>query len=305
MEQAVSNSIKHERPTDPNLSSLSTHDAKMYSGQAEAQVVGRKRLNAPSFHLAKIIRQHSYSLPPSISGVRKSKKHQEKKSAVCLTRAEPTRRDGGVQSLLDASSDHDTLGNKSSIIDADQMRPRKRPNVGAAEQARKLATQENYERKLTQKPPDARSLSKRLALASEELALQLNAVPLRELSNQTKKPQVISTSSNLKFQPKPPPSRERPEPTAYCEAFNPADIAADSAAERIDDYIYDMYLKTDTQPNSKLSCDAVTPDLSTEPRLQNFGYLIIADEEEAAWAELGELSESDTGLDSDEADENG
>ena len=222
--------------------------------------------------------------------------------SVFQVRVGPTYRDGGVQSLLD---DHDTRENKGPIIDADQTRPRKRPNVGAAEQARKLATQENYERKLAQKPPDARSVSKRLELASEELALQLNAVALQELGNQTKKPQVISTISKPKFQPKPPPSREHPERTACREAFDPADIAVDSAAAMIDDYTYDMYLKSDSQSNSKTSCDAVTPDPSTELPLQTFGYLIMGEEEEAAWAELAELSESDADFESDEIDENG
>ncbi|MDI1488843.1 MAG: hypothetical protein OHK93_008119 [Ramalina farinacea] len=261
LEQALSTS---------NVSFFTTNDAKRHSDRAEAQNVGRKRVT-PSFHLAKITRQPSYSLQSPHSGVRKSKKHQERKLSVSQTRAGPTRRDGGVQSQVD---DHDARENKTPIIDADQTRPRKRPNICAAEHSRKLATQENYERKLAQKPPDARSISKRLDLASEELALQLNAVALQEVGNQTKKPQVISNISKPKFQPKQPPSRQHPERTASREAFNPADIAVDSAAATIDDYTYDMYLKSDFLPDSKMSCDAVTPDPSTELPLQNFGYLI-------------------------------
>ena len=290
LEQAVSTS---------NVSFFTTNDAQRYSDRAEAQDVGRKRMT-PNFHLAKIVRQSSYPLRTPHSGVRKSKKHQGRKSSVSQARAGPTRRDDGVQSLVD---DHNTRENKIPIVDADQTRPRKRPNVGAAEQARKLATQENYERKLAQKPPDARSISKRLDLASEELALQLNAVALQELGNQTKKPQVVSTISKPKFQPKPPPSREYPERTASREAFNPADIAVDSAAALIDDYTYDMYLKSDLLPDSKIFCDAVAPDPSTELPLQNFGYLIMGEEEEAVWAELAELSEFES--DADEIDENG
>lgn len=290
LEQALSTS---------NVSFFTTNDAKRHSDRAEAQNVGRKRVT-PSFHLAKITRQPSYSLQSPHSGVRKSKKHQERKLSVSQTRAGPTRRDGGVQSQVD---DHDARENKTPIIDADQTRPRKRPNICAAEHSRKLATQENYERKLAQKPPDARSISKRLDLASEELALQLNAVALQEVGNQTKKPQVISNISKPKFQPKQPPSRQHPERTASREAFNPADIAVDSAAATIDDYTYDMYLKSDFLPDSKMSCDAVTPDPSTELPLQNFGYLVMGEEEEAAWAELAELSESES--DADEIDENG
>ena len=202
--------------------SPSSNDDRIGPTVAGLRTPNQKGYKPRRFHLAKIIRDPLRSLPSLNSGVHKSKKCHQRKLPVFQASIEPVCDDARAQALLETLRSYDSLRSESSSTNTTHLRPRKRPNVGAAEQARKMATQNNAEQQIpcqsTGQGPGVKTLLKRLDASSEHLASQLNATVLGELGNQTDKPKDISRSSRLKFRPKPPPSRMQSNQNGDTEA---------------------------------------------------------------------------------------
>ena len=192
--------------------------------------------------------------------------------------------------------------------------PRRRPNASEAEIRWR---RENWDKSrqphkirdtnISRDPfaPDASDSFKQ----SLEMAAELQDFSIQETAPSNGAVQnsgVKTTPVGLKYQPKSPPPRNRNVDVTKSISTSDLEMTAnlDTGSEE-GDYVYDTYIR-----HLNPSYDVSSNDVNITDPLQyfagqNYGLLVITEEDEEAWEAYGEDDMSDKDWNSEEEDENG
>ena len=139
---------------------------------------------------------------------------------------------------------------------------------------------------------------------SLELAMQLQEFAMEEMQTREGSPPPTQSSAHLKFQPKPPKPRSKLGP-ATIEEFRKSEIVScNAAAENDEDFVFETFVRTQGPINIPDKITASDRPLQ-DPSSKEVAILVIEEEDEEAWQQYVEDSESEREWETDDEDENG
>ncbi|KAA6413702.1 MAG: hypothetical protein FRX48_02063 [Lasallia pustulata] len=268
------------------------------------------------FHLTKSASSLSLRHQTPSSAIQKHKKSRRDDLAVFVekskdkSRPKTPRGNSAVSSQRQSRKTGDSMP-PSAAVQLEEGRPRKRPNVSAAE--RKWRAEHSGDRTLTRAPKEVPARIGRTIhdppntwdYNSIELAEQLHQVALQE-SGCTNGTSVaagsVLSSPNAKIKPKaPPPRYDERQPQTHVDVADATEAEHDVEDDK--DYVYDTYVRQ-VAPSSKV---VPTSSMDHSEELDSgkiAGILVINQEDQEVWESYGVDDESDKDWNSEEEDEN-
>ena len=268
------------------------------------------------FHLTKSASSLSLRHQTPSSGIQRHKRSRRNDLAVFVEksmdkiRPKSSRGNSAVAGHGQSQMTGDSTPN-STEMQPMEHKPRKRPNISAAEKKWRAETWGEKTPTKTPRVEPARGgrtihdPSNNWDYNSIELAEQLQLVTLQESANMNGSIAAAGnalSSPNPKIKPKAPPLRYRdrqPRPDVGVDE----EMETDNGMEDDTDYVYDTFVRQVGPSN--VGSPAPSTDTLQALVYGKIGILVITEEDEAVWETYGEDDESDKDWNSEEEDENG
>ena len=269
------------------------------------------------FHLTKSASSLSLRHQTPSSAIQKHKKGRRNDLAVFVekskdkSRPKTPRGNSAVTSQRQFRKPGDSMP-PSAAVQPEEDKPRKRPNVSAAE--RKWRAENSGDHTLTRAPKEVPARTGRTIhdppntwdYNSIELAEQLHQIALQE-SGCTNGTSVaagsVLSSPNAKIKPKaPPPRYHERQPQTHVDVADETKAEHDVEDDR--DYVYDTYVRQ-VAPSGKVVPTSSTEHSEALDSGETAGILVINKEDQEVWESYGVDDDSDKDWNSEEEDENG
>ena len=277
--------------------------------RASDSAIQQSELRQPRrFHLAPSLPRDSSPHYRLTNGVQKLSWRKEGRVAVFV---EKTRKGQGSlkqEKLKGRLQKHCQLEAGISDKQVEPTPTRKRPNINAADRARRDARRADGG--LTSKPGDIRleNATKKIPTPwshdTEALTAKLQSFALEANGGRVQSTRNTHNEGTLKFKPKPPkPRKQGSQEDKTDETKRDLEHTEENG---VDDFVYDTYVKDAASADENKALTQITLCPNGFSDHVRFGVLEVGDEEDVLWESFADvLDQSDSEANSEEEDENG